>query len=226
MRLGRRLACETAAKWVVAGWAQLAFGKRTRRRRCGGFFWQEDGLVQSTAIRVMMRGGNVWCLHRVLAARGHAGGAAASRTRVQNPPSAPQQTKIACGKSKPTTSWCGATGVQCGLTESHRLPIWAAVTVCVAVLKFGENSFPKRMVRAGHGPVHGAIGPGARPFGVGDCDVVPELFHEHAIREIVEGWNRISLPPLSPSPRPRPRAAWQTCPMEQVGRWEAPGQES
>lgn len=64
------------------------------------------------AIRVMMRGGNVWCLHRVLAARGHAGGAAAAacRTRVQNPPSAPQQTKIACGKSRPTTSWCGARG--------------------------------------------------------------------------------------------------------------------
>lgn len=65
-------------------------------------------------------------------------------------------------------------GVQCSLTESHRLPVWAAVTVCVAVLKFGENSFSQRMVRAGHGPVNGAIGPGARPFGVGDCDVVPE----------------------------------------------------
>lgn len=123
-------------------------------------------------------------------------------------------------------------GVQCGLAGSHRLPVLAAVTVYVAVLKFGENSFSQRMVRAGHGPVRGAIGPGARPFGVGDCDVVPELFHEHAIREIVEGWNRISLPPrawafpLSLFPRPRPRAAWQTCPMEQVGRWEAPGQES
>lgn len=73
VRLGRRLACETAAKWVIAGWAQLAPRKKGRDAGVEAFSGRNMASSNRPAIRVMMRGGNVWCLHRVLAARGHAG---------------------------------------------------------------------------------------------------------------------------------------------------------
>lgn len=136
-------------------------------------------------------------------------------------------------------AWADGASNASGATASHRLPVWN--------LEFGDFSifhFPKFPKNGSGWPWTGAwchwptqrrdIGPESRPFGVDECDVVPELFREHAIREIVKGWNRhrISSPPrawvfpLSLFPqakaRPRPRAAWQTCPMEKVKR-SSPG---
>jgi hypothetical protein len=76
VQLGRRLACETAAKWAGAGWAQLGaagFGGKGR-----------DASVEAFLGGTWPRPMDMWCLHRVLAAHG-----SQRRTRVQNPPSPP-----------------------------------------------------------------------------------------------------------------------------------------
>lgn len=230
VRLGRRLACETAAKWVIAGWAQLAPRKKGRDAGVEAFSGRNMASSNRPPIRVMMRGGDVRCLHRVLAARGHAGGRSSS---LQNacalckPPDERPPTNQDCMWKIQANNviGMGRRGVQCdGISPPAcsvriRLPkewFGLAMDRCMVPLagatsrhRAGVEAIRRWRLRR-----RARIVPST--CNLGDC----RRMESHLVASPRLGW------PLSLFPRPRPRAAWQTCPMEQVGSWAAPVQES